>query len=63
MSERKQQNLSVPLRVRFRSPAERAQWEREQVAALPTIPATPDAQGLQMPPLSPHDGDTPSRVR
>ncbi len=64
MSERKQQGLSVPLRVRFRSPAERAQWEREQVAALPTIPATPDAGGLQMPPLSlPHDIDAPSRAR
>ena len=64
MSERKQQNLSVPLRVRFRSPAERAQWEREQVAALPTIPTTPDAQGLHIPPLSlPHDIDTPPRAR
>src|SRR6266568_7711633 len=30
MSERKQQNWSVPLRVRFRSPTEHAQWEREQ---------------------------------
>ena len=64
MSERKQQNLSVPLRVRFRSPADRAQWEREQVAALPTIPATPDVQGLQMPAHSlPHDIDTPLRTR
>lgn len=64
MSERKQQSISVPLRVRFRSPAERAQWEREQSAALPIIPATPNAQGLQMPPLSlPHDLDMPSRAR
>ncbi len=29
MSERRQQGWSVPLRVRFRSPAEQAQWERE----------------------------------
>lgn len=64
MSERKQQNLSVPLRVRFRSPAERALWEREQVAALPTIPATPDTRGLPMPPLAlPHDSAAPTRVR
>ena len=64
MPERKQQNLSVPLRVRFRSPVERAQWEREQVAALPTIPATPDAQSSQMSPLAlPHDSDSPLRAR
>ena len=30
MSERKQPNWSVPLRVRFRSPTEQTQWEREQ---------------------------------
>ena len=29
MSERRQQGWHVPLRVRFRSPAEQAQWERE----------------------------------
>lgn len=64
MPERKQQNVSVPLRVRFRSPAERAQWEREQAAALPAIPATPDTQSLQMSALSlPHDIDTPPRAR
>ena len=64
MSERKQQNLSVPLRVRFRSPAERAQWEREQVAALPTIPATPDGRISQAPVLSlPHDSEISLRVR
>ena len=64
MSERKQQHWYVPLRVRFRSPAERAQWEREQAAGLPTIPVTPDDQALQMPALSfPHDIDTPLRAR
>jgi methyl-accepting chemotaxis protein len=64
MSERKQQNWYVPLRVRFRSPAERAQWEREQAAGLPTIPVTPDDQALQMPAITfPHDIDTPLRVR
>src|SRR5712691_7464098 len=46
MSERRQQNWSVPLRVRFRSPTERAQWEREH-ATLPTIPATGDDPMLQ----------------
>ena len=29
MTERRQQGLHVPLRVRFRTPAEQAQWERE----------------------------------
>lgn len=41
MAERRQQNWSVPLRVRFRSPAERTQWEREHTA-MPTIPAAGD---------------------
>jgi methyl-accepting chemotaxis protein len=64
MSERKQQNWYVPLRVRFRSPAERAQWEREQAASLPTRPVTPDDQALQMPAMTfPHDIDTPLRAR
>src|SRR5437764_14941503 len=50
MSERKQQNLFVPLRVRFRSAAERAQWEREQAAAsMPTIPASADDPMLPSP--------------
>src|SRR5713226_5831729 len=64
MSERKQQNWFVPLRVRFRSPAERAQWEREQAAGLPTIPTTPDEQALQIPTITfPHDIDSPLRAR
>jgi len=64
MSERKQQNWFVPLRVRFRSPAERAQWEREQAVSLPTIPTTPDEQALHMPAITlPHDIDTPLRAR
>src|SRR5713226_5584355 len=45
MSERRQQNWNVPLRVRFRSPTEQAQWEREHVPP----PAIADTQ-----PLSPH---------
>ncbi|GAC1350800.1 MAG: hypothetical protein NVSMB27_36830 [Ktedonobacteraceae bacterium] len=45
MSERRQQNWNVPLRVRFRSPTEQAQWEREHVPP----PAKADTQ-----PLSPH---------
>ncbi len=64
MSERKRQNWYVPLRVRFRSPAERAQWEREQGAGLPAIPLTPDDQALQMTAMTfPHDIDTPLRAR
>ncbi len=45
MSERRQQNWYVPLRVRFRSPTEQAQWEREHVPP----PAITDTQ-----PLSPN---------
>jgi methyl-accepting chemotaxis protein len=57
MSERKQQNWYVPLRVRFRSPA-------EQAASLPTIPTTSDTQALQMAAVAlPHDIDTPLRAR
>src|SRR6266567_1187743 len=46
MSERRPHNLFVPLRVRFRSPAERAQWEREHTS-MPTIPSTGDDPTLQ----------------
>jgi methyl-accepting chemotaxis protein len=35
MSERRQQGWYVPLRVRFRSPAEQAQWEREHATLAP----------------------------
>ncbi|GAC1567336.1 MAG: hypothetical protein NVS3B14_13090 [Ktedonobacteraceae bacterium] len=52
MSERKQQNWFVPLRVRFRTPAERAQWERERAPSMPTIPATGDDQALLMPSIT-----------
>jgi methyl-accepting chemotaxis protein len=45
MSERRQQNWSVPLRVRFRSPAEQAQWEREHILQ----PALGDSQTLPPP--------------
>ncbi len=46
MSERRQQSLHVPLRVRFRTPAERAQWEREH-PGVSTIPSTGDEPVLQ----------------
>lgn len=36
MSERRPQGRFVPLRVRFRSPAEQAQWEREHTVSAPT---------------------------
>ena len=45
MSEQRQQSSFVPLRIRFRSPAEQAQWERDHV--LP--PTYGDSQALQAP--------------
>lgn len=68
MSERKQQNLFVPLRVRFRSAAEHAQWERDQAtastASMPGIPATPDDPMLQSPAVTfPHGLELPQRAR
>ncbi|MFL5690402.1 MAG: methyl-accepting chemotaxis protein [Ktedonobacteraceae bacterium] len=44
MSERRQQGWHVPLRVRFRSPVEQAQWEREHGALPPR-----DSQPLPSP--------------
>ena len=59
MAERRQQNWSVPLRVRFRSPAERAQWEREHTG-MPTIPANGDDPTLQSHILNiPSGGESP----
>ena len=50
MSEQKSQGWSLPLRVRFRSPTERAQWEREH----PGVPAADDQTlQLQLPTLGP----------
>jgi methyl-accepting chemotaxis protein len=49
MSERRQQNWYVPLRVRFRSPAEQAQWEREHVphpSVGDTQPLAPTIAGI-----------------
>ena len=68
MSERKQQNLYVPLRVRFRSTAERAQWEHEQAAAntptMPGIPETPDDRMLRSPAVTyPHGMEVPQRAQ
>lgn len=70
MSERKPQNWFVPLRVRFRSPAEQAQWEREQGAGVPSmpimpiIPTTPVDQALQLPSITfPHGIESPQRAR
>jgi len=47
MSERRQQGLHVPLRVRFRSPIEQAQWEREHGTLPPR-----DSQPLPSPETS-----------
>lgn len=53
MSEKKQQNLSVPLRVRFRSSTEQAQWEREHPArTLPSYTSTEDDTRLESPVIS-----------
>ncbi len=65
MSEQKQQNRFVPLRVRFRSPAEQAQWEREHAAHItPSFPSTGDdeaQQALNMP--LPRGAESPQRTR
>jgi methyl-accepting chemotaxis protein len=45
MSERRQQSSFVPLRIRFRSPAEQAQWERDHILQ----PTYGDSQALQAP--------------
>ena len=48
MSEKKQQNLFVPLRVRFRSPVEQAQWKLEHAASLlPSYPSIDDYDVLE----------------
>ncbi|MFL5626612.1 MAG: methyl-accepting chemotaxis protein [Ktedonobacteraceae bacterium] len=51
MSERRQQGLHVPLRVRFRSPIEQAQWEREHGTLLPkdgqTLPASETSTSVE----------------
>jgi methyl-accepting chemotaxis protein len=65
MSEKRQQNLYVPLRVRFRSPAEQAQWEREHAAPpLPSYPSSQDGEALESPiiPL-PTGTETPQRTQ
>lgn len=50
MSEKKQQNLFVPLRVRLRSSAEHAQWERDHAApTLPSYSSTEDDNALESP--------------
>jgi methyl-accepting chemotaxis protein len=49
MSERRQQNWSVPLRVRFRSPAEQAQWEREHIMGRDKSGPYGDSQTLPPP--------------
>src|SRR5579875_186071 len=60
MSERRQQNLYVPLRVRFRSPAERAQWEREH-RGVSTLPSPTDESLLQARSVNiPHEGESPN---
>src|SRR5260370_41066106 len=65
MSEQKQQNRFVPVRVRFRSPAEQAQWEREHAAHItPPFPSTGDdaaQQDLNMP--LPTGAESPQRTR
>ncbi len=50
MSEKKQQKLFVPLRVRFRSPAEQGQWGREHAAPiLPSYSPAEDDDALELP--------------
>ncbi len=65
MSEKKQQNLFVPLRVRFRSSAEQAQWEREHAApTLPSYSSTEDDNALESPMIPlPRGMESPTRTR
>jgi methyl-accepting chemotaxis protein len=50
MSEKKQQNLFVPLRVRFRSLADQAQWKLEHTASpRPSYPSIDDHDALEPP--------------
>ncbi len=65
MSEKRQQNWSVPLRVRFRSPAEQAQWERQHAApALPSSPSTVDGHAPESPVISlPRGTESPQRTQ
>jgi methyl-accepting chemotaxis protein len=58
MSERKQQNWSVPLRVRFRPPVEQATWEREHAAQ--TMPPAGDEQAIVH---LPRGAELPQRTR
>ncbi|HEX6109594.1 MAG TPA: GAF domain-containing protein, partial [Ktedonobacteraceae bacterium] len=63
MSEKKQQNLFVPLRVRFRSPEEQAQWKKVHAAPmLPSYPSIDDNDALE-PPILPLPKGTESAQR
>ncbi|MHB8598458.1 MAG: methyl-accepting chemotaxis protein [Ktedonobacteraceae bacterium] len=53
MSERRPQGRFVPLRVRFRSPAEQAQWEREHAGTTVGSGFSPPSS---IPPLTSDDG-------
>jgi methyl-accepting chemotaxis protein len=62
MSEKRQQNWFVPLRVRFRSPAEQEQWEREHAAH--TLPAFHPAADGQVPTMPlPRGIESPQRTQ
>jgi len=65
MSEKRQQNWFVPLRVRFRSPAEQEQWEREHAAhTLPAFHPAGGEQALQAPTMPlPRGTESPQRTR
>src|SRR6266851_4117038 len=63
MSEKKQQNLFVPLRVRFRSLAEQAQWKKVHAAPmLPSYPSIDDNDAVE-PPIIPLPKGTESAQR
>ena len=65
MSEKKQQNLFVPLRVRFRSPAEQAQWKLEHAASpLPSYTSIDDYDAVEPPSISlPKGTDSAQRTQ
>src|SRR5260370_41780391 len=62
MAKKRQKNWFVPLRVRFRSPAEQEQWEREHAAhTLPAFHPAADEQAPNMP--LPRGTESPQRTQ
>src|SRR5215472_6768657 len=65
MSEKKQQNMYVPLRVRFRSSSEQGQLEQDHAApTFPSYTSTEDDNALESPMIFlPREMESPTRTR